>query len=156
TSPIPPAQARSARTKCRATRSRTLSRPARPLGRRSAQHGGAATWSKSRDVAPAPIRYRPPKPVCLRSSPGLHRGKAMADALRHQIDQRYGDDQHQQDRTDIGVIEFADRNEQVLADAASADKADDRAGPYVYFKTQQRIAGDIRQDLRQGTEAHNL
>src|SRR3546814_10341949 len=37
---------------------------------------------------------------------------------------------------------------QLLADAAGADEADDRRGPDVDLEAQQRVAGEVRQDLR--------
>jgi hypothetical protein len=74
----------------------------------------------------------------------------MADVLGQQIDGRDRDDHHQQDSADVGVVELADGDKEILTDAAGADKADNRARPHVDLEAEQRIAGKVGQDLRQG------
>ena len=43
-------------------------------------------------------------------------------------------------RRDVGVVELADRLDQVLADAAGADEAHDRCAAHVDLEAQQRVA----------------
>src|SRR5262245_26644817 len=100
-------------------------RAGRPTGRRTWPHGRAVTPSIWRDASPRLTRYHRRKPGCAQSSNGLQRGEAMANALRHDIDERHRHDQHQQDRADIGVIKLPDGDEQILADASGSDEPDD-------------------------------
>ena len=54
---------------------------------------------------------------------------------------------------DVGVVELADRLDQVLADAAGADEAHHGGAAHVDLEAQQRVAGEVRQHLRQHREA---
>ena len=64
------------------------------------------------------------------------------------IDDEHGDDDHQQDRADVGIVEFPDRDDELLADAAGADEAHHRGAAHVDLEAQQRVAGKARRDLR--------
>ena len=57
-------------------------------------------------------------------------------------------------RRHVGIVELADRLDQVLADAAGADEAHDRGAAHVDLEAQQRVAHEIRDGLRQRAEAH--
>ena len=65
------------------------------------------------------------------------------------------DDQHQQ-RGDVVVVEFADRLDQVLADAAGADEAQHRGAADIHLEAQQGVAREARQHLRHHGEARHL
>ena len=74
---------------------------------------------------------------------------AWRSALGDEIDHHDGRDDQQQDRRHVGIVELADRLDQVLADAAGADEAHDRGAAHVDLEAQQRVGGEIRQHLRQ-------
>ena len=65
-------------------------------------------------------------------------------------------DDQDQDRADVGIVEFADRLHQVLADAAGADEAEHRRAAHVDLEAQQREAGEAGEHLRQCGEADGL
>ena len=46
---------------------------------------------------------------------------------------------------DVGVVELADRLDQVLADAAGADEAHDGGAAHIDLEAQQRVADEVRQ-----------
>ena len=64
------------------------------------------------------------------------------------------DDDHEQDGADVGIIEFADRDHEFLADAAGADEAHHRGLADIDLEAQQRVAGVAGGDLRQHGKAH--
>src|SRR5215472_1333006 len=80
----------------------------------------------------------------------------MPDTFGHEIDHGHADDDHQEDRADVGVVEFPDRHEQILAYSAGADHADHGARAHVDFKAQQGVALKRRHHLRQRAEPHDL
>src|SRR5215469_11001445 len=80
----------------------------------------------------------------------------MANTFGQHVDERDRDNNHQQDGADIGVVELADSDEQILSDAACADKADDRTRPHIDLEPKQRVARQIGQYLGQGGKAHRI
>ena len=86
-----------------------------------------------------------------RSSRPIRRWRST---LGQRVDHRHGDHDQHQDRRDVGIVELADRLDQVLADAAGADEAHDRGAAHVDLEAQQRVAREVRQRLRQRAEAH--
>jgi hypothetical protein len=70
------------------------------------------------------------------------------------IDDEHGDDDHQQDRADVGIVEFPDCDDELLADAAGADKTHHRGAAHVDLKPQQRVARKARRYLRNDREPH--
>src|SRR5262249_28814871 len=124
--------------------------------RQSRRRGAAATSSAAPGGAPG-RRQDPPGAVRGAGSSGSRPARqAPPYSAGDDIKGCYGDDDQQQNGADIGVVEFADGNKQVLADAAGANKADDRAGSYIDLEAQQRIAGEVRQRLRQRTKPHRV
>ena len=80
--------------------------------------------------------------------------QAMAHLGGQRVDDRHRDQDQQQDGRDVGIVELADRLDQVLADAAGADEAHDGRFAHVDLEAQQRVAHEIRRDLRQRAVAH--
>ena len=81
----------------------------------------------------------------MASAPAGHGG---AQAFRRHVDQHDGEDDHDQDGADIGVVEFSDRLEQVLADPAGANEPHHGGAADLDFKAQQRIAAVSYTHLR--------
>ena len=68
---------------------------------------------------------------------------------------QHDDDQDQDgNRADLLVDVEADHPFEFLADAAGADKADDRRGANIDLEPQQRVAEESRQHLRHHAIAH--
>src|SRR6185437_3973220 len=132
-----PAQAR------RSLTSRTASR-AMPAARRPAVR-------IHRDIASAGQQF-PASSVW--SSVPLLAEQFSADPAGADIDHEHREDQHQQDRADVRIVELADRRNQFHPDAAGADKTHHRGAAHIDLEAQQRVAGKTGRDLRQHREAH--
>jgi len=104
--------------------------------------GGAAIAPADRDAGRAPRPYRQRKSCVVGSSGGLDGCQAVADPFGQQIDDcnRYDDHRAEWLLTSV-LVELADRDKEILADAAGADKADDRARPHVDLEAEQGVAG---------------
>ena len=70
------------------------------------------------------------------------------------IDDEHRGDDHQQDRTDVRVVEFADRDHELLPDAAGTDEPHYRGAAHIDLEAQQRVAGEARRHLRQHRKPH--
>src|SRR5690349_10109082 len=70
------------------------------------------------------------------------------------IDNEDSDDDGDENRTDVGVIELADRDNELLSDTAGANKTHHRGLADIDLKAQQRVAGIAGRDLRQHRKAH--
>ena len=70
------------------------------------------------------------------------------------IDDDDGDDDHQQDGADVGVIEFADRDSMSSWPMPPAPTKPITAGAaHIDLEAQQRVAGEVRQHLRQHAQS---
>src|SRR5712671_1485751 len=88
----------------------------------------------ARAELPNPVSATESCPRILAEQPAAH--PAGAD-----IDNEHGENDQQQDRADVGVVEFPDRNNQFLADASGADEAHHGSFPDIDLEAQQSVAG---------------
>src|SRR3984957_2937997 len=90
----------------------------------------------------------------VRSCAPLLAEQSPAHPTGADIDDKDRQNDHQQDRADIGIIELADRGDQLHPDAAGADEAHHGRAAHIDLKAKQRVTGEAGHDLRQHPKAH--
>src|SRR5215475_8995284 len=80
----------------------------------------------------------------------------MTQVLADDVEECHSHHEQQDDGTDIDIDELANDRIEFLPDAAGTNKANDRGGTHVDFKTQQDVASEVREHLRHHRIAHDL
>src|SRR6478752_6556765 len=99
------------------------------MSRASPKPGGRTAAGSARGTPPDPAQASASRPCLLAE-------QAAAQPPGGDIDDEDGEDDRDQDRADVGVIELADRHHELLADTAGADKTHHRRLAHIDLEPQ--------------------
>src|SRR5262249_39645121 len=116
------ARFRAVRARTRGARSRTRGAPAWPRGNRWREPAAPAAARTRPDAAGAARRSRLPRSFEGASCTPLPPDQPVAQPLGRHVDDHDGGDDQDEDGGNVGVVELADGDHEIIADAAGADE----------------------------------